>query len=150
MLNVYKADISHIDIWLPLAKEFYDEGFDEYKWGFNEEHARATYKLFILNHVCFLAELNGEPVGCLAGVISQHHFNYHFLFYQESMWFVKKQHRGSKIAKALLEATQEECRTRGCEKIIVGYTQKVIPETMKRFYTQLGFQLFETHYIKDL
>jgi len=150
VLNVFKADQSHLKVWLPLAKEFYDEGFDEYQWGFNEQHAEATYKLFIINHICFMAEVNGEVIGCLAGVVSQHHFNYHFKFFQESMWFVKKDFRKLGVAKALLKATAEEAQQRGCQKFIVGYTEKVVPKIMKRFYSQLKFDLFETHYIKDL
>jgi len=150
VVNIYKADESHLKIWLPLAKEFYDEGFDEYQWGFNEQHAETTYKLFIINHLCFLAEYNGEPVGCLAGVISQHHFNYHFLYFQESMWFIKKDFRKLGIARKLLKATSEEATKRGCQKFIVGYTQKVLPLIMDRFYRRLGFNLFETHYVKDL
>ena len=149
-LNVYKADDTHLEVWLPLAKAFYDEGYEEYQWGFNDEHARTTYKLFILNHICFLAELNGEAVGCLAGVVSQHHFNYHHLYFQESMWYVRKDLRGKGIASKLLEATKKECLSRNCNQMIVGHTAKVMSKFLDRFYRQLGFVLFESHYIKDI
>lgn len=149
-VNVYKADLSHVEIWLKLAKEFYAEGFDEWQWGFNDDHARATYTLFIQNHLCYIAELNGEAVGCLAGVITQHHFNYHHLYFQESMWYIKSEHRSKGIASELLRYVTQECYDRKCNNIIVGHTANVMPEHMKRFYQQLGFKLFETHYIKDL
>ena len=150
MLKIFKAGVEHLDLWLPIAEEFYDEGFDEYKWGFNKEHASATYKLFIINHICYLAEFNGEIVGCLAGCVSEHHFNYNFKYFQESMWYVKKGLRGKGIATALLEAVKVEAKERGCERFVVGHTDNIMPAFMKKFYQQLGFKLFETHYIKDL
>jgi len=139
-----------MEVWLKLAKEFYAEGFDEYQWGFNDEHARTTYKLFIANHLCYIAEVNGEPVGCLAGVITQHHFNYYHLYFQESMWFIKKPFRGKGVATQLLDAVVKECLERKCNSVIVGHTANVMPKLIERFYKQLGFKLFETHYIKDL
>jgi len=115
-----------------------------------ENDARITYMLFIQNHLCFLAEVDGRYVGCLAGVITQHHFNYDYKYYQEAMWFVKKEYRGKGIATGLLKATEHECRQLNCKKIAVGISQSVLPKVLDRAYRQMGFSLFETHYIKDV
>jgi GNAT superfamily N-acetyltransferase len=147
---IYRANYSDIDKWLELAEEFYEEGFDGYKWGFNRDHARITYTLFIQNHLCFMAELDGIAVGCLAGVITQHHFNYDFIYFQEAMWFIRKPYRGKGVATQLLKAVEEECGKLGCQKLSVGISQSVMPEKLDRVYRQMGFKLFETHYIKDI
>lgn len=149
-MRIFKADESNLFDWLPLAIEFYNEGFDGYKWGFVENDAKLTYMLFIQNHLCFMAEVDGEIVGCMAGVITQHHFNYGFIYYQEAMWYVKPDFRGKGVASALLKATEGECRQLGCQKISVGISQSVLPEKLDRVYRQMGFKLFETHYIKDI
>ena len=106
--------------------------------------------LFIQNHLCYLAENEGKIIGCLAGVLTQHHFNYDFKFFQEAMWYVKKEFRGKGVASALLKAVEDECRALKCKKISVGITDNMKPEIIARVYRQMGFKLFETHYIKDI
>lgn len=149
-MRVYQASDKDLGVWLKLAKEFYAEGFDDYKWGFNDAHAQTTYLLFIQNHLCFLAEDEGKVIGCMAGVITQHHFNYDFVYYQEAMWYIIPEYRGKGVASQLLEATEGKCRELGCQKLAVGHPQDQRLDIIDKIFKQMGFKPFEKHYIKDL
>lgn len=56
----------------------------------------------------------------------------------EFMWLVEKEYRGQNSLD-LLSAFKSECREKGAEWIVVGYSELAAPEKRKRKYAGLGF-----------
>jgi GNAT superfamily N-acetyltransferase len=146
---IFRATEEDVGDFLLLAEKFYNDGYAGYEWGYNKEHAKITYILFIKNHICYMAQIDGKVIGILAGVVTQHHFNYDFQYFQEAMWYVLPEYRSQGIADQLLEVVTNEAKGRGCKRMIVGHTENVMPKELSYYYRKLGFQLFETHYIKE-
>jgi GNAT superfamily N-acetyltransferase len=148
-MEIFKATEEDVGDFLKLAEMFYNDGYAGYEWGYNKEHAKITFLLFLKNHICYMAHNNGEVIGLLAGIVTQHHFNYEFQYFQEAMWYVLPEYRKLGIADRLLEVVERECVSRGCKKMVVGHTENVMPRELAYYYKSKGFELFETHYIKD-
>jgi len=147
---IFQAQEEDVGDFLILAEKFYNDGYAGYEWGFNKDHVKITYLLFIKNHICYMAQEEGKIIGLLAGIITQHHFNYDFQYFQEAMWYILPEYRSQGIADKLLEVVTRECASRGCRRMVVGHTENVTPRELATYYQSKGFELFETHYIKDI
>lgn len=146
---IIKGTSEYLDEWVELAREFYYEGHADYGFGFVDESTRLTYLLWVRTQICYLLIEEGKLIGCMAGSIILHPFNYDCLVFSEAMWYIKKENRGGKGALLLLAAVTAELRARNVQKMSVGHT-KVYAEKLQKFYESLGFEKLETHYIKDV
>jgi GNAT superfamily N-acetyltransferase len=81
--------------------------------------------------------------------VSAHLFDYENTFFQENMWFVKKEYRKKGGGLLLYHALLQRCRERGIKRIIFGHTIQM-KEEFTLLYKKLGFTYLETHYEKVL
>ena len=149
-MKVIKPEPKHVHDWIQLVQEFLQEGIDQYAWGFSSEDCEATYFTWLKECIGFLLEEEGAIVGVLAGNIAIHPFCYTTVYFHESMWFVRKSHRGKGGGIKLYEACEQECRDRGIKKMVFAHTSLLEVKTFKKIYNKLGFHELETHYVKDI
>ncbi len=137
-----KEDVEQI-LW--LLKEFQKEGPDEYGLQCDDNVARGT----IIRQMpdSLVLEANGFIVGMIGGMVTHYPLNNDKVF-QESIWYVKKDHRGRMYGDKLLKALEERCKARNIKKIVMAHTGNVMPAEIKRFYEKKGYKYLESHYIK--
>jgi len=148
-LKVIEPLDTHVFAWVELVREFLDEGIKEYDWGVNEDDLHTTYHLWDKKNFGWLLEADGEIVGVLAGIAMPHSFNYSNRYFLESMWYVKKSHRGTGGGIMLYRACIKRCRELGISRVVFGHT-KVMRKDFERLYKKLGFTYLESHYERVL
>jgi len=146
---IIKGSSEYLDDWVDLSRDFYNEGHADYGFGFVDESSKLTYLLWVRTQICYLFIEDDKLVGCMAGSIILHPFNYDCLVFSEAMWYIKPQYRGGKGALLLLAAVTAELKARNVKFMTVGHT-KVYAEKLQKFYESLGFEKLETHYIKEV
>lgn len=146
-MTVIEPEAHHVFEWVELAKKFLDEGIDEYGWGFNEEDLHKTYHIWDKKNFGWLLEHEGKIVGVLAGVCVPHFFNHKFLLFNEFMWYVLPEFRGTGGGLMLYRACLERCKRLGISRIVFGHTKHMSKE-FEKIYTKLGFTYLETQYEK--
>jgi GNAT superfamily N-acetyltransferase len=148
-LQVIKPLPEHVFAWSELAKQFVAEGLKDYEWGLNEEDLHTTYHLWDKENWGFLLEDKGKIVGCLAGIINQHFFDYSNNFFHEYMWYVKPDFRGTGGGIKLYRALERRCNERGIKRIVMGHTS-YMAQDFEKLYKKLGFTYLQSHYEKVL
>ena len=148
-MKVIAAKPEHVFAWAELAKSFISEALTEYNWGMNEHDLHTTYHNWDTESWCFLLEHENEIVGCLAGIVSPHFFDYSNLFFSEFMWYIRPEHRSSGGGLMLYRALVRRCRDRNINRIVMGHT-KYMADHFEKLYTKLGFTYIQSHYEKVL
>jgi len=148
-LEVIKPLPHHVFPWCELAKDFVAESLKDYNWGLNEEDLHTTYHLWDTDNWCFLLEHEGEIIGCLAGIVVPHFFDYSNVFFNEFMWYVKPEHREGGGGLKLYRTLEDKCNEQGISRIVMGHT-KYMASNFEKLYKKLGFTYLQTHYEKVL
>lgn len=139
----------HVFDWCKLAHEFVGEAIEDYGWGINEEDLHRTYHAWDKKNFGWLLEHRGQIVGVLAGVVIPHFFNYSNRIFNEFMWYVKPEFRGTGGGLMLYRACLRRCNALGIERLVFGHT-RYMSEEFGKIYERLGFTYLETHYEKVL
>jgi GNAT superfamily N-acetyltransferase len=147
-LKVIRPEPHHVFEWVELVKEFLSEGIHTYNWGISEDNLHTTYHLWNKDFG-FLLEDEGKIVGVLAGSVAPHFFNYSNIFFQENMWYVRKEFRRKGGGILLYRALVRRCRERGIRRIVFGHT-KIMKNEFEKLYGKLGLTYLESHYEKVL
>lgn len=99
--------------------------------------------------VVFVAEKNGQVIGGIAGVASQHWASEARVAHEVS-FFIDKPHRGGLAACRLICALEAWARIKGVAWLHAGTSTGVDPELTARLYERLGFTRcaigLEVHY----
>lgn len=138
----------HVFPWCELAKSFIKEALTDYDWGMNEDDLHTTYHLWEKDWV-FLLEDENKIVGCLAGIVVPHFFDYGNEFFNEFMWYVLPDSRNSGGGLQLYRALVRRCNERGIKRIVMGHT-KYMAQDFEKLYKKLGFNYLQTNYEKVL
>jgi len=101
------------------------------------------------NFCGFVAEHDGEIVGMMAGVISQHFFS-SFSFATDLTVFVKPESRGSTAAIRLITAFCIWAEAMKCNEIRCGVSTGIREEASDRMYKKFGFVERGTMYVKHI
>ena len=148
-MEVITPEAAHVFKWVALAKEFTSEAIETYNWGFNEENLHTTYFLWDKKDWGWLLQDGDEIVGCLAGMVTPHFFNYDNLFFNEFMWYVKPDYRSQGGGLLLYRALVKRCKEKNVKRIVMGHTSYMIME-FEQLYEKLGFTYLQTNYEKVL
>jgi GNAT superfamily N-acetyltransferase len=146
-LKVIEPLDHHVFEWCELVHQFLDDGIDEYGWGVSENDLHTTYHTWDKKNWGWLLEHEGEIVGVLAGVVVPHFFNHKFLLFNEFMWYVRPEFRGTGGGLRLYRAAYDRCKEYGISRMVFGHT-KHMKKDFIRIYEKLGFTYLETHYEK--
>ena len=130
---------------MELLKEFHAESLDKYGILMNDGIAMCAMQRFL--GTSFVLEIDGHIVGVLGGTVVTYPLNDE-LMYQEWVWFVSRRNRlhGIRLYFKLVEY----CKEHNIKKILMVHMGNSKADKLERFYTKLGFELLEKHYVKDL
>ena len=136
---------SDIEQGLKLIKEFTDEGLDRFGLFCDDTKARAVMKANLEHSL--VMEQDGELIGVLGGCITAGMVSTDKVF-QELIWFISKKHRASGFK--LLKALEKKCKEWGVKQILMVCLNNKHYEGLNNFYQRVGYQLLESHFIKEL
>jgi len=96
----------------------------------------------------FVAELDGELVGMIGGVLVPHFFS-DFKYACDLVVFVKPDHRGSTVAIRLVKTFEKWAFENGAEEVVLGVSTGVSQERTVCVYQHLGYTLASYSLVKS-
>lgn len=119
----------------------------------DEEGHNATVSLFLVpedrERVCLLYDLDGKPIGCIAGQVAPIPFLNRKVA-SECMWWVHPDYRGTQAGVELLTAFEYWAGLQGADFMQMMCMPDRTGRLLDRFYTKRGYRLTELTYTKEL
>ena len=140
-----EADLFDI---LVLGKSFIKEAPSTHT--FNKQKIEQDLQQAIQspNMVCFVVENEGEEIcGFLIGAVCQPFFLNSFVA-TELGFFVEKSERDLKKSKALISSFEEWAKSKGAEHAVLADIDSL--RDLSKFYSRLGYNVYEKSYGKEL
>lgn len=148
---IRKGTAQDVEKVLPLFLAFHEESLAQYGLTVDTEDALKTLTYFAQNHLSLVAEnVDGEIVGVIAGMIQPYPLNARLTIFQESVWYITKEHRMSSVGIALLEKTEEVLAESGVTFGIMANMSNLRDDQISRFYERKGYARMESHFIKRM
>ncbi len=143
--RIRQATQEDFDETFKVLREFHIEALQEFGVKFEED---MVYKC--MKETCdttLILEVDNKIVGLIAGKLVDYPFQNAKIF-QEQIWYVLKDYR--RYGRKLLEALEERLITQGISALIMVNLSNSMNEKLTRFYSRMGYQLMESHYLKRL
>lgn len=115
----------------------------------HEKAAAFLLELIEGQGVVFVAEVDGEVVGAMAGGIVDQWFSHELIAYDYSI-FVLPSRRNGLLALKLIRAFVEWARIMGAAQVQMGIGTAVNVEGTGRLYESAGFRLLGPMYVQEL
>lgn len=96
----------------------------------------------------FVAEIEGEVVGFVAGVSGALLGNGAVKTGTEVAWWIQPEHRGGSIAIKLLKAIESRAKDLGIKYWSMAFMCSSMPDTVESIYKKMGYQKSEVIYTK--
>ena len=148
-LDIVMATVRDIDACLPSARKFHDiyassTVFSEMAW-------RCFWTPVIERGggvMLLLKTEQGDVVGGIGGLLTRYQTSMD-LHLVEMFWWVDEEHRG-RNALRLIREFENWGADQGADDILMTYMESSEPEKMKKLYSALGYEPFESHMVKSL
>lgn len=139
----------YYDDVLAIVKNFHKEAIQLYDKEYDGRAAQKTIEALRTNASTesFLLIIDNKCQGILAGIQAPSFLNGKHIF-QELIWYVNPAYR--KYGVAMLRYAEEYLRSVGYDTMIMAVIEGSKTEKIKRFYERMGFELFESQYIRNL
>ena len=128
-----------------LVASFFNESVGKYGFECNDESLLVLMRTLQPNS--FVIEKDNKVIGVIAGSIETAMATNDKMFH-EIIWYVDKIHRRYGIK--LLRHCEKYYKENGIKFIIMCNMGNLNDEKLERFYTKMGYNLFEKQYIKEL
>jgi len=116
---------------------------------FNYDRVNALWNDIISKDVgvFFVSKNEDKIIGAIGG-IKYSDPNDGVLTAIEMFWYVHPEYRGSGIK--LFRMFELWAETENCKRCIMVHLADLMPDKVKRIYESMGYELLESHYIKEL
>ncbi len=142
--TIRKTEYTDLNKIYEMLDDLSKETIESYGMEFDPKNLKAFTGPMM--NTSFVMEQDGNIVGLLAGSVSQNPATGE-LMYQESVWYVEKEHRGKGLK--LLTFAEDYCRNNNVKFFIIGHMGSK-DARLNRFYERIGFDILEIQYIKGL
>ena len=105
--------------------------------------------LYLCKDSLFVVDING-PVGFGCFVVAPLLGNKRALIAAELAWWVNPDHRGGRNAIGLLKAMESSARDMGVKYFSMMYMESSMPDSVRKLYEKMGYNVSETTYLKVL
>ncbi len=126
---------------------------DELNIKYTEQDAYDSIKMIINQRIAValsvVDEIEKKIVGSIAGIINPWLLDKRALTLQELWFYILKEHRNSRLAKAALKAFEAYGKHGGATHCIMA-THLNSRRALERFYKMSGYRHLEHHYIREL
>ena len=147
---VRRATVADIDALIEMGKSFLS--YSKYGQAVPFDHDQMAKGLCgVIDHgVIFVAEKHGEIIGGLVGARSQMWFAPDTLIASELAWWVKPEHRGSKLSIRLLHEFERWGKANGAKLIAMSDLVIDGDNPAGRLIEKLGYALVERAHVKGV
>lgn len=134
--------------YLELIRMFIEERMGQFGLKYDEDNASAQFDLFfnMKETVALVAEIDGQLVGTVAGVVGKTLFC-SGLMLQEMVWYVRPAFRVMRTGIELIRAFEQQGKERGCSNIMMIGMES---DHSNKFYIRDGYTLMQNYYHKEL
>lgn len=143
--TIIPANPSHLDFVLSELKEFADFVGTEKKLFGDPAYVKLQLELIMKDHVFFVAEADGVPIGFIFGFLTPHYFNPEIKILTELAWWIVPEHRGKSEAGFDLLKTFIESGREKADWVAFGLNEKTLFKSDR--LVELGFKFFERSYL---
>lgn len=112
------------------------------------EHAEALVGALIETQFVAIAEVDGQPVGLVAGAMVPHPFNPALQVANELWWWVTPRARGSRAGLLLLDAFDEWADASDAD--LVNFTLEADSPVRDRSLEKRGYRLMEKQFVREV
>lgn len=143
------ANIEDIEAILKLGKELHQSSTYS-SMEFDSDKVRQLMSGLIEGAgVVFVAVVDGEIVGGIAGGVAEYWFNREIHGFDFS-FFISEEKRTGSLAMRLLFALENWCKSRGAVEMRIGITTGINVNGTTRFYNFMGYENTGPLFTKDL
>lgn len=116
-----------------------------------DEHLADLQDLIDSPDKDLLVLYNGNPIGYMGIIRFKNPLGKEY-FANEHYWYIAPERRGGTGAVKLIQAAQEWALQKGCQYLLMSASRLASPmhDKVCRLYEKLGFEHFETTYIKGI
>ena len=147
---VRKGELHDLHAVHEMIAELHEAGIKDYGLGHDRDSTTASIEMFIRHHLGIVAIENDLVIGCLGGFFTPYYLNNRSVMFQEILWYVRPDRRGTGAAMQLLDVAMTEAKARGATHFVTAHSGRVLSQKLRRVYEKLDFQLLETQYIRSL
>ena len=144
---IVDATVDDMPELLRMGREFYETTYYAGIAPFDNDTVANLMSIIIDTGVLKLAVVDGECCGMIGLVMFPFAFNAKVNSAHEIFWYTSPDARSLGIAKALMNAAEQECLLKGAVSIQMG-TLATSPPQAAKLYESLGYKLEETSYVK--
>jgi len=146
MITVRRAEIFDINWLMGECMDFSDSYPSSISLMGDVAYAEKFLKNIVVNHLVYIAEVDGKPAGFIAGLIAPHHFNPDIMQLSELLWWVQEEHRSGGVGGALLRAFIDYGKLY-CDFICL--TVEATTPISDEKLSGMGFKLFEKAFLME-
>ena len=132
---------------LVLTKNFMKEAGGFFRFSKDKVETFLKTSLGNSDSVVIVAEHDGQVVGMLIGLVTEHPF-IKTRIATEVGFYVSPEQRGGRKALRLAKAFEEWAASKGAEDLVLGDVKTI--KDLSGFYAKLGYSPTEGLYVKDL
>ena len=121
--------------------------FDE---AYKDGSALPYIELCHSHNLLLVAEVDAVIVGFAAGCKAQLMGDSSIIHGSELAWWVDEEHRGGRLGIQLLRGLELAAKAAGCSYWSMVYLESSMPDSIRKIYLKMGYQLNETVYGKRL
>lgn len=149
MYKLRKASHADLPLLTEMGLAFHAEsGYNELGIPADPESITDYARVTIDNGLVVVAEVEetGEPVGMMGVLITPHLLNKHIKVATETAWYIKPEHRRSKLGMGMFQYSRAHAKLSGAS--FHGMTLlPSSPKGMQGFLEEAGMSVIEHHYI---
>lgn len=139
-LNIRKAEPKDFYKLLLMAELMHRESPRYSKMPFVLAKATASIRNLMNTGGAFVAEMNGDVIGMLGGVVIEHFFS-SAKFSIDFVLYVLPKYRGSSAAVRLVKAYEEWAFAQGAEEVGLGASTGIATEQTVCIYERMGYKI---------
>jgi GNAT superfamily N-acetyltransferase len=131
---------------LMMVKMFLRETDYPFKFDLNKTQENFEAVLSNPNATIFVADVDGELVGCLVCVVSQPLFSSDVVA-NELAWYISPDQRNGKAAFKLLKVYEDWAKDMGATSVVMSDTST---KDLTKLFSRKGYRNIERSYIKEI
>lgn len=144
---IRQAEEKDFDAILDMCEEFW--GHTQFVEDFDRSHTLDMVALSCSHGLLVVAD-DGEIFGFMAAIKSPLLGSRQAWMATELAWYVKPEKRGKLVGVQLVSALERLCIKQEVKYLNLAYMQTSMPETVRKLYERMGYELQETLYTKVL
>lgn len=133
---------------IEMSREFWVHTI--YDEPMQDDAVEAMTRKCIDDNLCLVFDVNGNAEGFICGVKGVLLANFDVMTGTELAWWVNEEHRDSGGGIQLLRSIEKRAKEEGIKYWSMAYMQSSMPESIKKVYDAMGYEINESLYTKVL